>query len=61
MTFPEIIIKSKCCAQALLLNIKGGLLKILENTIGLKCEECYPYTQAIDLLENSVEKKPCKC
>jgi tryptophan halogenase len=29
-----------------LLNIKGELSTILENSIGLKCEECHPYTKA---------------
>jgi hypothetical protein len=51
--------KSNCCAQALLLNVKGGLSHMLENTIGLECLECYPSTQAIELLQKAVGPKAC--
>lgn len=59
--FTELFQKSSCCPQALLLNVKGGLSHMLETSIGLKCEECYPYTRALELLQNANGPKTCEC
>lgn len=52
--------KSTCCGQSLLLSMKE-LVNILEDQIGLRCDEAYLEDSAIRFLKDCFKAKKCTC
>ncbi len=52
--------KSKCCGQVLLLSLKE-LVPVLEDQIGLRCDEAYLEDSAIRFLKDCFLRKKCSC
>lgn len=55
-----MFLRSTCCGQVLLLSLKD-LVPILEDNIGLKCDEAYLEDSAIRFLKDSFILKKCIC
>lgn len=55
-----MFVKSTCCGQALLLSSKE-LVNLLEDTIGLRCDEAYLEDSAIRFLKDCFKAKKCSC
>jgi hypothetical protein len=55
-----MFIKSTCCGQALLLSMKE-LVPVLEDQIGLRCDEAYLEDSAIRFLKDCFLRKKCTC
>jgi hypothetical protein len=55
-----MFLRSTCCGQVLLLSLKD-LVPVLEDDIGLKCDEAYLEDSAIRFLKDSFMKKKCVC
>lgn len=53
-------LKSSCCGQALLISLKD-LVHVLEDNIGLKCDEAYLEDSAIRFLKDAFMQKKCIC
>lgn len=53
-------LKSSCCGQALLISLKD-LVHVLEDNIGLKCDEAYLEDSAIRFLKDAYMQKKCIC
>jgi hypothetical protein len=57
---PPMFIKSTCCGQALLLSLKE-MVGVLEDNIGLRCDEAYLEDSAIRQLKDCFKPKKCSC
>ncbi len=55
-----MFLRSTCCGQVLLLSLKD-LLTVLEDQIGLTCDEAYLEDSANRLLKDSFMEKKCGC
>jgi hypothetical protein len=55
-----MFVKSTCCGQALLLSMKE-LVPVLEDQIGLRCDEAYLEDSAIRFLKDCFLRKKCSC
>jgi hypothetical protein len=55
-----MFLRSTCCGQVLLLSLKD-LVPVLEDEIGLKCDEAYLEDSAIRFLKDSFIQKKCFC
>ena len=55
-----IFTKSTCCGQVLLLSVKE-LVSLMEDNIGLRCDEAYLEDSAIRFLNECFKRKKCAC
>ena len=57
---PPLFLKSTCCGQALLLSLKE-MVGVLEDNIGLRCDEAYLEDSAVKHIKDCFRMKKCTC